>query len=87
MSGIANISQPRGVVTAGGCQGVPVGAEGHRVDDVGMAGEGAQQAGLAGFSTFHNRTVVSWLAVVEHGYTWTRVPGTDTEVRVWQTGL
>jgi hypothetical protein len=27
MSGIANISQPRGVVTAGGCQGVPVGAE------------------------------------------------------------
>jgi hypothetical protein len=43
--------------------------------------------GWRGSSTFHNRTVVSWLAVVEHGYTWTRVPGTevpgtDTEVRV-----
>ena len=38
--------------------------------------------GWRGSSTFHNRTVVSWLAVVEHGDTWTRVPGTDTEVRV-----
>lgn len=33
-------------------KGVPVGAEGHRVDVVGMAGEGAQQAALAGIVDF-----------------------------------
>jgi hypothetical protein len=36
----------------------------------------------------HDRRIVTWSGgseramVVEHGYTWTRVPGTDTEVRV-----
>ena len=46
--GVADIPQPRGVVVAGGGQGVPVGAESHRVDGAGVAGEGGQQAGDGG---------------------------------------
>ena len=52
MVGVADIPQPRGVIKAAGGQGAPVRTECHRLDGVGVAGEGAQCGGVVGVADF-----------------------------------